>query len=138
MQDHFRLCMTSKVIDHAPPSAQTPHDASMMEQPVAITYLIKFNVRPEQRDAFLTLLDGVLDQMRHEPMFHEAVLHQDPEDQNRFMLYETWEDHEDVLQVQLHRPYRKAWHEALPKLLTSERDIAIWQPLRADRALASK
>src|SRR5688572_15161237 len=92
----------------------------------------KFNVRPERRDAFLTLLNGVLDAMRHEPMFHEAVLHQDPEDSNRFMLYETWEDHDDVLQVQLHRPYRKAWHDALPTLLMAERKIAIWQPLRAD------
>ena len=50
------------------------------------------------------------------------------------MLYETWEDHEDVLQVQLQRPYRKAWHDALPGLLAAERDIAIWQPLRADHA----
>ena len=68
------------------------------------------------------------------PMFHEAVLHQDREAANRFMLYETWEDHEDVLQVQLQRPYRKVWHEALPGLLAAERDIAIWQPLRADHA----
>lgn len=42
-----------------------------------------------------------------------------------------WEDHGDVLQVQLHRPYRKDWHEALPTLLTAERDIAIWQAVRA-------
>lgn len=101
---------------------------------MAITYVIKFDVRADQRDAFVALLNEVLDQMRHEPMFHEAVLHQDPEDANRFMLYETWEDHEDVLQVQLHRPYRKAWHEALPALLIGERDIAIWQPLRTDHA----
>ncbi|MGE0240670.1 MAG: putative quinol monooxygenase [Parvibaculaceae bacterium] len=101
---------------------------------MAITYVITFNVRPERRDAFLTLLEGVLDAMRHEPMFHEAVLHQDPETANRFMLYETWEDHQDVLDVQLHRPYRKAWHEALPTLLDGEREIAIWRPLRSDHA----
>jgi quinol monooxygenase YgiN len=104
---------------------------------MAITYVIKFTVRAERRDAFLTLLNGVLDAMRHEPMFHEAVLHQDPEDANRFMLYETWEDHEDVLKVQLQRPYRKEWHDALPTLLTAEREIAIWQPLRADHSAAS-
>lgn len=99
-----------------------------------ITYVIKFNVRPERRDTFRALLDGVLDAMRHEPMFHEAVLHQDPESENRFMLYETWEDHTDVLEVQLHRSYRKAWHEALPTLLVGDREIAIWHPLRADHA----
>ena len=33
------------------------------------------------------------------------------------MLYETWESHEDVMAVQLQRPYRSAWHDALPALL---------------------
>jgi quinol monooxygenase YgiN len=99
---------------------------------MAVTYVIKFNVVAERRDEFLALLNGVLDAMRHEPMFHEAVLHQDPDSENRFMLYETWEDHEDVLKVQLHRPYRKAWHDALPQILVGERDISVWHPLRAD------
>ena len=99
---------------------------------MAITYLIKFDVVPEQRDRFLSLLNGVLDAMRSEPMFHQAVLHRDPESDNRFMLYETWESHEDVLSVQLKRPYREAYHQALPELLREERDISIWEPLRAD------
>jgi quinol monooxygenase YgiN len=45
--------------------------------------------------------------MRSEPMFHRAILHRDPESVNRFMLYETWESHEDALVVQLKRPYRE-------------------------------
>jgi quinol monooxygenase YgiN len=98
-----------------------------------ITYLIKFEVVPEKRELFLSLLTGVLDAMRREPMFHEAILHRDPESADRFMLYETWESHDDVLAVQLQRPYRQAWHEALPDLLRQPRDISIWQPLRADR-----
>ena len=98
-----------------------------------VTYLIKFDVHPEKQEMFLSLLNGVLDAMRHESMFHEAALHRDPESEDRFMLYETWESHEDVLAVQLQRPYRQAWHEALPELLRSPRDISIWQPLRADR-----
>ncbi|MFC1457905.1 putative quinol monooxygenase [Microvirga arabica] len=81
---------------------------------MAITYLIKFDVVPAQRDRFLSLLNGVLDAMRSEPMFHQAILHRDPESDNRFMLYETWESHEDVLSVQLNRPYREAYHQALP------------------------
>ena len=101
---------------------------------MAVTYLITFHVIPDQRTRFLVLLEGVLDAMRSEPMFHEAILHRDPTSEYRFMLYETWEDHDDVLNVQLHRPYRQAWHAALPVLLEKDRDIAIWQPLRADRA----
>lgn len=81
---------------------------------------------------FSRLLNGVLDSMRSEPMFHRAILHQDPESANRFMLYETWKSHEDVLEVQLKRPYREAWHQALPELLSKPRDLSIWEPLRAD------
>ena len=101
---------------------------------MAVTYVIKFQVIPDQRARFLALLEGVLDAMRSEPMFHEAILHRDPDSDYRFMLYETWEDHDDVLNVQMHRPYRQAWHEALPTLLEKDREITIWEPLRADRA----
>jgi quinol monooxygenase YgiN len=100
---------------------------------MAVTYVIKFQVVPERRDQFLGLLEGVLDAMRGEPTFREAVLHQDPQSEHRFMLYETWESHEDVVNVQLHQPYRRAWHEALPAILAEERDITVWEPLRADR-----
>ena len=103
---------------------------------MAVTYVIRFTIRPEQRSRFLALLDGVLDAMRHEPMFHEAILHQDPDDENHLMLYETWEDHDDVLTVQLQRPYREAFHAALDEVLAAPRDVTIWQPLRADRRAA--
>jgi (4S)-4-hydroxy-5-phosphonooxypentane-2,3-dione isomerase len=98
-----------------------------------VTYLIKFDVHPDQRENSLDLLTGVLDAMRGEPMFHEAILHRDPESQDLFMLYETWESHEDVMAVQLQRPYRSAWHDALPALLRTPRDVTVWQKLRADR-----
>ena len=100
---------------------------------MAITYVIKFQVIATERARFLLLLEGVLNAMRSEPTFREAILHQDPASDCRFMLYETWEDHDDVLNVQLHRPYRQAWHEALPTLLEKDREIAIWKPLRTDR-----
>jgi quinol monooxygenase YgiN len=100
---------------------------------MAVAYLVKFQVVPERRAEFLELLEGVLDAMRDEPTFHEAILHSDPQSEYCFMLYETWESHADILNVQLHRPYRRAWHDALPTLLEQERDITTWQPLRADR-----
>jgi quinol monooxygenase YgiN len=97
-----------------------------------VTYVIRFDVLPNRTDDFLMLLEGVLNAMRDEPSFHHAVLHRDPETAHRFMLYETWEDHDDVVNVQLHRPYRRAWHAALPGLLASPRDVSVWQPVRAD------
>ncbi|HEX5326448.1 MAG TPA: putative quinol monooxygenase [Acetobacteraceae bacterium] len=103
---------------------------------MSVTYVIKFEVVPERQDQFLDLLNGVLDAMRSEPMFQQAVLHRDPGSEHRFMLYETWESHEDVINVQLHRPYRRAWHEALPSVLAREREVSVWEPFRADRRLA--
>ncbi|MBR0857609.1 putative quinol monooxygenase [Bradyrhizobium liaoningense] len=97
-----------------------------------VTYVIKFDVVPEQRANFLRLLGTVLDAMRDEPTFQQAVLHRDPTSEYRFKLYETWASHEEVLNVQLKRSYRNAWHEALPGLLVSDRDIEIWEPLRSD------
>lgn len=125
--------MTSEVIDDVIAGGDAFPTTSVVKEPfVAITYVITFNVAAPKRGDFLSLLNGLLDAMRHEAMFHEAVLHQDPENTNRFMLYETWEDHDDVLKVQLQRPYRKTWHEALPELLVGEREIAIWRPVRTD------
>jgi len=98
-----------------------------------ITYVIRFNIAPGKTVRFLELLEGVLDAMRSEDNFHQAFLHRDAENDSRFMLYETWEDHDDVLNVQLARPYRQAFHEALPALLAEPRDIQMWQPIRADR-----
>ena len=70
--------------------------------------------------------------MRSERTFHEAVLHVAPDDENRMMLYETWESHDDVMTVQIGRGYRDKWHAALPDILSKPRDISIWHPSRAD------
>lgn len=77
---------------------------------------------------------SVTDAMRHEAMFVDATLHVDPTDDNRFLLHETWHSHEDVVTVQIARPYRETWHAALPDLLNGERKMSVWQPVRSDRA----
>lgn len=100
---------------------------------MAVTFVIRFEVNPDRVEEFKTLLNGVLDAMRHEATFHDAILLRDPTSETRFLLYETWETLEDVLQVQVHRPYREQWHAALPHLLAKPRDIETWEPLRADR-----
>ena len=96
------------------------------------TYLIGFQVRDGQRERFLELLNALLDAMRHEKTFVNATLHRDGENDNRFLLHETWSGHQDVIDVQIHRPYRQAWHDALPELLEAPRDISVWHPIRVD------
>jgi len=96
------------------------------------TYVITFHVKADQVARFLALLGPVLDAMRHETSFVRAALHVDPERPHVFQLHETWTDRDDVLNVQLHRPYRQAWHAALDALLAEPRQIAIWTLVRAD------
>ena len=100
---------------------------------MSVTYLIGFVVNPGQRERFLGMLNTLLDTMRHEATFVNATLHGDPADPCRFLLHETWVDHQEVLDVQLNRPYRQAWHKALPELLAEPRSVSMWQPLRADQ-----
>lgn len=100
---------------------------------MTVAYVIGFNVQPPQRDRFIRLLTDMLDAMRGEAMFVSATLHVDPENPNHFLLHEIWRDHQDVLEVQLARPYRQAWHDALPELLDGPRQISIWTPLRTDQ-----
>lgn len=96
------------------------------------TYVVTFHVKADQVDRFRALLDPVLDAMRHERTFVRAALHVDPERPTVFQLHETWTDRDDVLNVQLHRPYRQEWHAALDELLAAPRQIAIWAVLRVD------
>lgn len=96
------------------------------------TYVITFHVFPDQVSPFRALLDPVLDAMRHEQTFVRSTLHVDPERRNVFQLHETWTDRENVLNVQLNRPYRAAWHENLDALLVEPRHIAIWTVARSD------
>lgn len=99
-----------------------------------VVFVIELRVRPGLENELLALVEPVLDAMRHEATFINAVLHRDPEDPGRFMLYETWADLTDVIEVQLGRDYRQAYMERLPELLTTEREVRIWAPLRSDFA----
>ncbi len=97
------------------------------------TYVITFHVRSAQRERFLALLMPVLEAMRHEATFVCAALHVDPDHPDLFQLHETWTDRDDVVKVQLNRPYREAWHAALEDLLERPRDIRIWKPIWPSR-----
>lgn len=98
------------------------------------SFLVEFRLRAGCEEEFLELLTPVLDAMRHERTFINAVLHRDPEEPTRFMLYETWSDLDDVVHVQIPRDYRKVFWDRLPALLAEPRRIGTWEPLRSDFA----
>jgi quinol monooxygenase YgiN len=99
-----------------------------------LAIVIPLHVKPGCEDEFLRLLTPVLDAMRHEATFINAVLHRDAADPTRFMLYETWADREDLVAVQMKRDYRRAYEARLPDLLREPRQAQLWQRLRADFA----
>lgn len=121
------------MLDHlSDPGQRAATGAAAVSGPV--TFTIGLRVRPGQEDTFLGLLAPVLDAMRHEQTFINAVLHRDPEDPAHFMLYETWADLKDVIEVQMGRDYRREYMRRLPEMLAAEREVRIWTPLRRDTA----
>ena len=98
---------------------------------MSVAYLIEFTVMDDQRERFLQLISDVLTAMAQEANYRSAMLHEDPNDPRHFLLHEVWADHEDVMHVQMHRPYRREWHAALPDLLDGERRIEVWRPVVA-------
>lgn len=103
-----------------------------MSRDMLVTYVVRFQVLPDRLERFLSLLNGVLDAMRDEPDFRTAVLHRDPDSPCRLMLYETWQSREDASDEQIHRPYRRAYHESLADLLVRPREVTEWRTMRAD------
>lgn len=103
-----------------------------------VAFIVSLHVKPGCEDEFLSLLTPVLDAMRHESTFINAVLHRDPADPTRFMIYETWADLTDVAEVQVKRDYRRAYEARLPDLLHEPRQVQIWRPERTDVAPLSR
>jgi quinol monooxygenase YgiN len=99
-----------------------------------LVVIVSLHVKPDHEEEFLRLLAPVLDAMRHEATFINATLHQDPEDPTRFMLYETWADRDDLVEVQMRREYRSAYEARLPEILREPRRAEVWRPLRRDFA----
>lgn len=97
-----------------------------------VVFVVSLHTKEGRQDEFLALLTPLLDAMRHEKTFINAVLHRDAADPTRFMLYETWADLADVTDVQMKRDYRAAYEAALPDLLRVPRQVQFWQPLRGD------
>jgi quinol monooxygenase YgiN len=98
----------------------------------SVAIIVTLRVKPGCEAEYLRLLYPVLDAMRHETTFINAVLHRDPKDPSLFMVYETWADLEDVETVQRHRPYRAEYFARLEELLTEPPHFAFWHPMRGD------
>jgi quinol monooxygenase YgiN len=108
--------------------------ASGVADGAPLVVVVSLCIKPGHEEEFLGLLAPVLDAMRREASFINAVLHRDPQDSGRFMLYETLADRVDLAEVQMRRDYRRSYEARLPGLLREPRQVRIWHPLRGDFA----
>ncbi|MGJ3247351.1 MAG: putative quinol monooxygenase [Elainellaceae cyanobacterium] len=88
------------------------------------TVIVRFPVQPEKREEFQTKFNQLLDGLRQEPTFIEARVHQDLDDPNIIVFYETYrESRASFLNRVPQQPWFQAFLHRLPNLLTRERDV---------------
>jgi quinol monooxygenase YgiN len=87
-------------------------------------FIVRLTAKPELRERFRTELFNVVNQMAHEPDFINTWVHEDAEDANTFVLYETWGcSREFFLANHLQKDYRVSYEALLPELLAKPRAI---------------
>lgn len=87
-------------------------------------FIVRLTAKPEVRERFHTELLNVVNRMKDEPDFVNTWVHEDANDPNTFVLYETWAcSREFFLAYHLAKDYRVAYEALLPELLAKERSI---------------
>jgi quinol monooxygenase YgiN len=105
--------------------SMTKHDVNEER----IVLLIRFDTKPSQRDEFLRSLEKIVNIMRKEASFIDAVISQNIDQPNELLMYETWRgNRESWLRDELPRPYRAEDEQALAELVVS-RDVKWFTPL---------
>ncbi|WP_346293702.1 putative quinol monooxygenase [Sphaerothrix gracilis] len=91
------------------------------------TIIVRFPVKPERAAEFQMAFSGLLNGLRQEPTFIEARVHQDLDDPNIVVFYETYrEDRQSFLDRVPQKPWFKIFLDQLPDLLQRDRDV-FWQ-----------
>jgi len=70
-------------------------------------------VKPEARETFRKMLSEIGEHIAREPNFVSALIHEDMDDPDTIVLYETWVGGREDLLEQLTRPYRQAYEKSL-------------------------
>lgn len=89
-----------------------------------VTVLLVFlPVKPEAREQFRAKLMEMGEYIAKEEQFVSAAIHEDRDDPDTLVLYETWNGSPEDLAEQLKRPYRQEYEASLGGLLKAERRI---------------
>lgn len=88
------------------------------------TVIVRFPVQPRKREEFQIAFNGLLNGLRQEPTFVEARVHQDLDDPNVVVFYETYrEDRKSFLDRVPKKPWFQTFLNQLPDLLSREREV---------------
>ena len=94
--------------------------------------LVRIPVKAGFENEYLSLINAVIDEMRHETSFVNAVVHRSTEDPTVFLLHETWLGRDEFFTVQMKRSYRESYEARLPQIMRAPREITILEPLRRE------
>ncbi len=91
-----------------------------------VTVLALIKAKPGLEDTVKNELTALIEPTRKEPGCIGYSLHQNSEDQSRFMFYETWKSRED-LDKHLAMPYLQALVAKADDLFDGPLDVSMWQ-----------
>ncbi len=98
----------------------------------SVSFIVHLPTKPKHRVRMRTMLIDVLNAMSREPDFVNTWVHEDLNDPDTLVLYETWAcSREFFIAHHLAKNYRQAYEAALPELLSSERRIEFLKGLQA-------
>ena len=97
-----------------------------------VSFIVKLPTRPEKREQMRAMLFGIADSMASEPDFINTWIHEDLNDPDTLVLYESWAcSREYFIEHHLAAPYRTSYEAALPHLLSAPRTIDFLKSIRA-------
>lgn len=99
------------------------------------TIIVRFPVKPNKQEQFQTEFHKLLEKLHQEDTFVEARYHQDLDEPNTFVFYETYqESRASFLKRVPNQPWFQHFLAQLPNLLQRERDV-FWHERLNDRSI---
>jgi quinol monooxygenase YgiN len=99
-----------------------------------IVLLVKISLKPGRKPEFLEKLHAVVGVMAKEPSFINSTVHDNIENTDEVVVYETWKgSKESWLAEEYPRAYRKPYEDSLADLVV-DRSVSWLKPLTSPTA----
>lgn len=99
-----------------------------------IVLLVRIALKPGRKSDFLEKLHSVVGVMEKEPSFVDSVVHENVENPDEVVVYETWTGtRESWLAEEYPRPYRRPYEDSLGDLVV-DRSVSWLKPIASSPA----